>query len=168
MADFGKLNFSVAFNPTSAFPLDARCYFTSLADAQAAAAKAEEAGSTNTVYYYGQKLVVVADGVVTWYTIQTDKTLREDGSGASGSASLPSVTEADNGKVMMVVDGKWAAGELPMYEGAYTVTPSVSNEQTLETAQTFMDADVKIEKVPYVEVSNISGGVTATIGETEE
>ena len=36
MADFGKLNFSVAFNPTTAFPLDARYYFATLAEAQAA------------------------------------------------------------------------------------------------------------------------------------
>jgi hypothetical protein len=51
--NFAKNNRSVAFNPTSAFPLDARSYFESLESAQAAAAKAEEVGSTNTVYYYG-------------------------------------------------------------------------------------------------------------------
>ena len=85
MSDFGKLNFSVSFNPTSAFPLDARCYFESLSQAQAAAATAEEAGSTNTVYYIGQKLLVVADGEATWYTIQPDKTLLADGTGNSGS-----------------------------------------------------------------------------------
>ena len=78
MADFGKLNFSVSFNPTSAFPLDARCYFTSLALAKAAAATAEEAGSTNTVYYYGQKLLVDDGTTSKWYTIQRDGTLRED------------------------------------------------------------------------------------------
>ena len=38
--NFGKLNFSTSFNPTSAFPLDARCYFENLASAQAAAATA--------------------------------------------------------------------------------------------------------------------------------
>ncbi len=81
MADYGKLNYSVSLKPTSAFPLDARCYFESLAEAQAAASKAEEVGSTNTIYYYGQKLVVVADGIATWYTIQPDKTLKADGVG---------------------------------------------------------------------------------------
>ena len=30
MADFGKLNFAVSFNPQTAFPLDARYYFYSL------------------------------------------------------------------------------------------------------------------------------------------
>lgn len=81
MADFGKLNFSTSFNPTSAFPLDARCYFTSLAEAQAAAATAEPVGSTNTVYYYGQKFLVYENDTVTWYTVQPDGTLVPEGTG---------------------------------------------------------------------------------------
>ena len=79
MSDFGKTNFSISFNPTFAFPLDARTYFTDLASAEAAAATAEEVGSTNTVYYYGMRLVVADGENVTWYTIQPDKTLRPDG-----------------------------------------------------------------------------------------
>ena len=83
MSDFGKLNFSTAFNPTSAFPLDARSYFTSLEAAQAAAATAEPAGSTNTVYYYGQKILVYENDTVTWYTIQPDGTLLAEGTGGA-------------------------------------------------------------------------------------
>lgn len=50
----------------------------------------------------------------------------------SGGSSLPSVTTADNDKVLMVVDGAWAAGELPVYNGeivtpAYNVTISLTN-----------------------------------------
>ena len=52
----------------------------------------------------------------------------------------------------------------PPYEGNYTVTPSTENEITLETAQKLMLADVKVEKIPYAEVSNNKGGKTATIG----
>ena len=70
MAEFGTTNFQVALKPTSAFPLDARCYFTSLEAAEAAAATAEQVGSTDTIYYFGQKIMVDADGKVTWYTIQ--------------------------------------------------------------------------------------------------
>lgn len=77
--DFGKLNFSVSFNPTSAFPIDARCYFESYAAAEAAAAQAEAAGSSNTVYYYGQNVVVVENGVASFYIIQPDGTLGEVG-----------------------------------------------------------------------------------------
>lgn len=82
MADFGKLNFQVAFNPTTAFPLDARCYFegdNALTAAQAAAAIAEDVGSKNTVYHYGMKILVNQNGVYTWYKITTSKTLEEEG-----------------------------------------------------------------------------------------
>ena len=77
---------------------------------------------------------------------------------------LPDVTESDDGKVLMVANGEWAAKELPKYDGSFSVTPSATDAQTLKTAQTYMDADVKIEKIPYAEVSNNAGGKTATIG----
>lgn len=55
MADFGKLNFAVSFNPQTAFPLDARYYFSSLSAAEAAAATAVEVGSSDGTYFYGRK-----------------------------------------------------------------------------------------------------------------
>lgn len=85
MADFGKINRSAAFNPTSAFPLDARAYFESYSAALAAAAEAEAVGSTNTVYHYGQKLLVYEGGACTWYTIQPGGTLKAEGSGEGGA-----------------------------------------------------------------------------------
>ena len=53
--------------------------------------------------------------------------------------------------------------EYEVYEGSYKVTPSVSS-QTLDTSNKLMQADVLVEKIPYAEVSNTVGGVTATIG----
>lgn len=100
MAGFGKLNFSVAFNPTSAFMLDARCYFegeNALSNAQVAAEKAEEVGSTNTVYHYGQKLLVNENGVYTWYKITTDHTLEAEGSGGGTSFETDETLSLDNG-----------------------------------------------------------------------
>jgi hypothetical protein len=73
--NFGKLDFSISFNPTSAFPLDARSYFESLEAAQLAAASAEEAGSFKSLYYYGQTIVVVENNVASLYVIQPNKTL---------------------------------------------------------------------------------------------
>jgi hypothetical protein len=59
--------------------MDDRYYFNSLALAKAAAATAKEVGSTDTVYYYGMKLLV-DDGVFAkWYIIQRDGTLRGEG-----------------------------------------------------------------------------------------
>ena len=74
--NFGKGNRSIAFNPTSAFPLDARGYFESYEAAVAAALLAKEVGSTETVYYYGQTLVVVENDKATLYIIQPDNTLK--------------------------------------------------------------------------------------------
>lgn len=72
---FGKGNRSIAFNPTSAFPLDARSYFESYQAALEAAGRAAMAGDTNTEYYFGQTVVVVEGGTATPYIIQPTKEL---------------------------------------------------------------------------------------------
>ena len=74
------LDFAVAFNPSTAFPLDARSMFGSYTAAQAAAATAENAGSSNTKYYFGMPVVVFENDVATMYIIQGNKTLKEVGS----------------------------------------------------------------------------------------
>lgn len=56
--EFGKLNFAVGFNRTSAFPLDANSYFESFAEAQAAIKGAAEVGSSDSAYYIGQLIIV--------------------------------------------------------------------------------------------------------------
>ena len=76
---FGTLDFAVAFNRQTAFPLDAKSYFESLELATAAAASAQEAGSSETTYYFGQTIAVVEGGKATLYVIQPDKTLKEVG-----------------------------------------------------------------------------------------
>ena len=62
--EFGKLNFAVGFNRTSAFPLDANSYFESYAAAEAAVRGAAEVGSSDSAYYLGQ-LIIVNDKVST-------------------------------------------------------------------------------------------------------
>ena len=66
------LDFNVALKPSFAFPLDARGMFGSYEEALAAAATAEDAGSTNTTYYFGQTVTVYEDGVAKSYIIQPD------------------------------------------------------------------------------------------------
>lgn len=83
--DFGKLNFSISFNPTSAFPIDARSYFESYADAIRAAAGAKPVGSTDSNYYFGQTIVVVENERAKFYIIQPNHTL----SPISGIESIP-------------------------------------------------------------------------------
>lgn len=56
--EFGKLNFAVGFNRTSAFPLDANSYFESYAAAAAAVRGAAEVGSSDSAYYLGQLIII--------------------------------------------------------------------------------------------------------------
>lgn len=79
------------------------------------------------------------------------------------SKGLPDVTEADNGKILTVMDGVWVAANLPKYNGEYSVTPS-TEEYTLLTSQKFVDANIVVEKVPFSEVTNTANGTTITIG----
>lgn len=103
--DFGKLNFVVGFNRTSAFPLDANSYFENYNDAVTAAAGAAEVGSADSAYYIGQLLIVkdTTEGVGL-YQINAGKTLTKFGqaSSADGLATKVSALEAR----CTVIEGK--------------------------------------------------------------
>lgn len=49
------------------------------------------------------------------------------------------------------------------YDGEYLVTPS-NIPQTLETAEKYLRQNVEVTEVPYYEVTNNAGGITAIIG----
>ena len=69
-----------------------------------------------------------------------------------------STIQADFGEIFEVINT-----EVPYYEGAYTVTPSVS-EQVLQTEKRIMREDLVVEEIPFYRVSNNKGGDTVTIG----
>ena len=50
------------------------------------------------------------------------------GSGNLTVTSLPTVTSSDNGKVLIVVNGAWAAASLPIYAGESTFVPAATGE----------------------------------------
>lgn len=56
-------------------------------------------------------------------------------------------------------------GEVHYYDGPYEVTPMVNTSQILPTANLFLSENVNVNQIPYYEVSNPSGGKTATIGD---
>lgn len=87
------MNFAVSFKPQSAFPLDSRTMFGSYDDAYVAAQSAENAGSTNTIYYFGQILTVFENGIVSHYSIQADNTLKAIGAQVIGDEKTITVGE---------------------------------------------------------------------------
>ena len=111
MADFGKLNFAVAFNPQTAFPLDARTLFYSYADASAAAATAKRAGSSETVYYYGMRITVVdmEKETARQYVIQPGGRLLGiafSGEGGAGSGGVVSTDQLGDTLIIDAATGK--------------------------------------------------------------
>lgn len=146
--DFGVLDFAVGINRLTAFPLDPKSYFESYDAAVAAAATAEPAGSTNTVYYYGNPVVVVENGKAKIYQIQPDKTLSGVGEeivinenvftkDAEGKLSLYGFATAVAGAQLTVgADGKlsWVKPDTTTVEGlntkVATLETNVGNLQT--------------------------------------
>ena len=57
-----------------------------------------------------------------------------------------------------------SGGGFPKYEGEYEVTPSMSEDITLETAKKLMTDDLTVKKVPRYDVTNEAGGTTSYIG----
>lgn len=95
--DFGKLNFAVGFNRTSAFPLDANSYFETYAAAEAAAAGAAEVGSSDSAYYIGQLIIVKDTEVgVGLYQISAGKTLTKFGQASSADELAQKVSALEN------------------------------------------------------------------------
>lgn len=127
MADFGKLNFAVSFNPQTAFPLDARYYFSTLSAAQAAAATAVEVGSSDGVYFYGENVCVVTDSAADLYIIQPDKTLKAVGTVVLGDDKSIEIVD---GKVTLKGFNSATAGQQPRINAAGTAlewyTPDTS------------------------------------------
>ena len=133
MADFGKLNFSVSFNPTSGFPLDARYYFSTLASAQEAAASAVEVGSADGTYFIGQNIVVVEGDTATLYVIQPNKELKAVGAAPVGDNK--SIEVAENGTISLKGLANAKTGAYPAKKADGTiewVTPTAASTYTIE------------------------------------
>lgn len=89
------------------------------------------------------------------------------GGGVVPGTGLPEITPEHEGQYLKVVNGVAAWWDLPAYSGEYEVTPEVE-QQVLNTAQKFLEADVTIKEIPYSETSNTAGGSTVYIGKELE
>ena len=141
--NFGKVNRSASFNPTSAFPLDARYYFETLAAATEAVKGAVEVGSSEGTYFYGENVVVVENGKATLYLIQPDKTLTEVGSVPVGDEK--SITVVD-GKIKVVGFDDAETGAQPRKKADGTiewVKPDTTTVEGLQTLVSGLESDVE-------------------------
>lgn len=142
MAEFGKLNFAVAFNPQTAFPLDARYYFDSYDAAETAAQGAVEVGSAAGTYFFGQTVVVVESNVATLYVIQPNKTLQPVGSTVLGDGK--SITVVD-GQVQLVGFSGATVGQQPRIGSTGSLewyTPDTSSVEGLQQTVGQLQTDV--------------------------
>lgn len=62
----------------------------------------------------------------------------------------------DNNSITGTIGYAEGQSEYPIYDGRYTVIPT-KYEQSLETKNKIVKADIKIKEIPYYETSNISG-----------
>ncbi len=69
---------------------------------------------------------------------------------------------SQSGFVLTGVMGK-SSVTVPSYEGEYEITPDQS-EHIMLTKGKLMHNNMKIHEISYYEVSNLSGGITVTIG----
>ena len=169
MADFGKLNFAVSFNPQTAFPLDARYYFYSLSAAEAAAATAVEVGSSDGTYFYGENVCVVTESSADLYIIQPDKTLKAVGSAVLGDGKSIEIVD---GKVALKGFGSATAGQQPRINAAGTAiewyTPDTSTVSGLADTVAGHTQDIqnlqtgKADKATTLEGYGITDAMTAT------
>lgn len=165
MANFGKLDFSTSFAPSSAFPLDSRYYFDSYEAAEAAAASAAEVGSADSVYFFGENVVVVEDGTATIYVIQPNNTLSPIGSAALGDNK--SIVVEDNIVKLYGFDGA-TAGQQPRKKSDGTIewyTPDTSSVSGLQEAVGQLQSDVAGLKTGKVNAVT-AGDNSVTIGGT--
>lgn len=176
--DFGKLDFAVAFDRLTAFPLDAKSYFESYESATAAAAQAEAAGSSKTTYYFGQTIAVVESGVATLYIIQPNKTLKQVGAEVildekifikkeDGTISLKAFADAVAGaQLTKGADGsiKWVKPDTTTVEGLSTAVKSLQDAVGDSTKGLVKDvADLKTSVGAATDPAKADGSVYARI-----
>lgn len=127
-----------------------------------------EFGTLHTVIQPGATFIpsVSSDGVLSWTNdqgLENPAPVNVRGpAGAEGKTPVKGTdyfTETDKAEIVEAV-----IAELPIYSGEYEIIPLVSSDIEMLTGKKYMDANVKIRKIPYAETSNNTGGITVTIG----
>lgn len=148
--DFGKLNFAVGFNRTSAFPLDANSYFETYSAAETAAAGATEVGKADSAYYIGQ-LLIVKDTTkgVGLYQIGADKKLIKFGQASSADELAEKVSALETR--CSVIEGKLILATAEK-DGL------MSKEDFVKL--TNIEANAQVNKIESIKVNDVALNIT--------
>ena len=148
--DFGKLNFAVGFNRTSAFPLDANSYFETYSAAETAAAGAAVVGSADSAYYIGQ-LLIVKDTTkgVGLYQIGADKKLIKFGQASSADELAEKVSALETR--CSVIEGKLILADA-------TNNGLLSKEDFVKL--TNIEANAQVNKIESIKVNDVALDIT--------
>lgn len=167
--NFGKLNFSTSFNPTSAFPIDARTYFEDYDAAVAAAATAEAAGSSNTTYYIGQILTVYAEGAVSAYQITAAKQLQKLASTTASGDLSADVAELQSQVGELQTQMTQAQQDIDAVEGEVDTLQAglEAAEGEIDTLQTTVEGHTSSISTIEGNVSALTERVTTAEGEID-
>ena len=163
ISNLPKLNFSVPFAMTAALPVEYNAYFDSYDAAVAAAATADVPGSSTTVYYYGQKIVVVTADSADLYIIQPDKTLKA--AGAIPVGDNKSITKDSAGAFTIVGFADATENQQPRKKADGTIewyTPDTSTVEGL--SQTVGQHTTQISALNE-QMTTVQGDIT-TINDT--
>lgn len=61
-------------------------------------------------------------------------------------------------------DGDASWQDMPTFDGSYTIVPMIGAETQMNTAQTYLDRNITVERIPVYVTQNDSGGNTVIIG----
>ena len=147
--NYGKLDFAVAFNRQTAYPLDGNAYFESKTAADTAIAGAKDAGSSESQYYYGQLITVYESGSAKVYQIQKQDNNTAILAEIGGSATDANITNTTPSK---------ATSYYPIY------TTGVSGKQTLRANADFYYYDTGTSSYICAGSSGNLGGLTLQNG----
>lgn len=163
ISNLPKLNFSVPFAMTAALPVEYNAYFSDYASALAAAKTAEAPGSTNTVYYYGQKIVVVTDSSADLYIIQPDKSLKPAGAIPVGDDK--SITKDDSGAFTIVGFADATENQQPRKKADGTIEWYTPDTSTVEGLSQTVGQHTQQISTLNDQMTTVQGDIT-TINET--
>ena len=124
-------------------------------------------GGHGTSYNYTRVVRFTDIEDETFQTLHFYACYQNTGTGTGNNYCVPLAIYGVTGTARNESSGGGGSSDIPIYYGQYTVIPSPDTETVLNTTGKQMLGEVKVEKIPYYETSNVYGS-TVYIGVPEE